>query len=759
MQKRNVIYVHNGNLIQQADKNPAVRGRASLTHSLIASYGLLKHMQRLEPRICKYTDLRRFHNSAYVEELLKKATLSKTKSTTNVFVKQKMLNDTLEEACSSSGDDEDNNCALDTTLTHIEYGLGFDCPSWRGVWEYACTVAGGTMSACVALCKYGVTNNSEQTIIINWTGGWHHAQRDRAAGYCYVNDIVLGILVLRKHFKRVLYVDLDAHHGDGVQQAFEVTKRVFTFSMHRYECGYYPGTGGMDDCGFGEGKGYAANFPYQSGIGGKNFYKYLKRVLTKILQLYNPEVCVIQCGADALVGDPLGGTNLTPADLIECVEFILMNGLPTVLLGGGGYNFTNSSRLWTQLTATCCGVPLPEDIPADNSDFLKYGPDYSVHIKASNFMKDHNNTEYLEVCANSIEGTNEKDILTSISPDGTVIISSRIKATLYCWMNLQKFPFDEQHCSTILESWMYNTSELVLHWEQKRPITLDPALHLTEYMQHGAWSNETVVNADLNDLRHGAFAGNYSSLSFTVHLTRQVGFYVMDYFLPSMLIVAISWVSFWLQADQAPPRIMLGTSTMLTFITLASAQGKTLPKVSYIKVSEVWFLGCTLFIFGSLIEFAFVNTIWRRKRNVDVKKMNSKHILKSTLSPRSKRRATGRSRSFCVPPASTQKENDPFNNYLTVHNIPINTIHEHEAVDNLSKSTSFSSTTLNTGDSMPYKKADLASVEMGEAQHNIGWTTLTPQEISMWIDRKARCVFPLAFLVFNAFFWTFVYVV
>lgn len=168
----------------------------------------------------------------------------------------------------------------------------------------------------------------------------------------------------------------------------------------------------------------------------------------------------------------------------------------------------------------------------------------------------------------------------------------------------------------------------------------------------------------------------------------------------------------------------------------------------------MWFLGCTLFIFGSLIEFAFVNTIWRRKRNVDVKKLNSKHILKSTLSPRAKRRATGRSRSFCVPPATTQKENDPFNNYLTVHNIPIHTIHEHEVVDNLSKSTSFSSTTLNAGE-----KTDLGNVEMGEEHHNNGWTTLTPQEISMWIDRKARCVFPLAFLVFNAFFWTFVYVV
>lgn len=75
----------------------------------------------------------------------------------------------------------------------------------------------------------------------------------------------------------------------------------------------------------------------------------------------------------------------------------------------------------------------------------------------------------------SILGTSEKDILTSISPDGTVIVSTRIKATLYCWLNLKKFPFDEQDCSTVLESWMYNTSELVLHWEQKRPITYDPA--------------------------------------------------------------------------------------------------------------------------------------------------------------------------------------------------------------------------------------------------------------------------------------------
>lgn len=107
--------------------------------------------------------------------------------------------------------------------------------------------------------------------------------------------------------------------------------------------------------------------------------------------------------------------------------------------------------------------------------------------------------------SSSILGTSEKDVLTSVSPDGTVIISYRIQATLYCWMNLQKFPFDDQHCSTILESWMYNTSELLLHWESRSPVTLAPELHLTEYVLMSMHTNETVINADLSDLRHGAF--------------------------------------------------------------------------------------------------------------------------------------------------------------------------------------------------------------------------------------------------------------
>ncbi|XP_075155662.1 pH-sensitive chloride channel 2-like [Haematobia irritans] len=341
----------------------------------------------------------------------------------------------------------------------------------------------------------------------------------------------------------------------------------------------------------------------------------------------------------------------------------------------------------------------------------------------------------------SVLGTSEKDVLTSISPDGTVIISSRIQATLYCWMKLQKFPFDEQYCPTILESWMYNASELRLNWEDNAPVTFDPKMHLTEYALQNAWTNETIINADLDDLRHGAFAGNYSSLSFTVHLVREVGYYVMDYFLPSIMIVAISWVSFWLQADQTPARTTLGCTTMLSFITLASSQENNLPKVSYIKVSEVWFLGCTVFIFGSLVEFAFVNTIWRRSHSVEVKKMKGKYILKSTLTPRMKRHK--------MIDNVNQPARPNCDRFLSVDTPPVIITVGDDPLNKFTSSESITTMTSSIGDN------EIDS-EKKQNERN-SWSTMTPHEVSLWIDRKARFLFPIAFIIFNAFFWTFVY--
>ncbi|XP_055913058.1 histone deacetylase 8-like isoform X2 [Eupeodes corollae] len=278
----------------------------------------------------------------------------------------------------------------------VDFGSGFDCPMWDGVFNYAACIAGATMTACDELCR-GLAD-----IVINWTGEWHHAHRDKASGYCYVNDIVLGILVLRKKFDRILYIDLDVHHGDGVQEAFETTKRVFTLSFHQYEPGFYPGSGGCEDCGFATGKGYAVNFPFKSGITGSQFVTYFKRITTLIIKTYKPQVCVIQCGGDVIAGDPLGGSNLYPKDLIECIQIVMQHNLPLILLGGGGYNFANTSRYWTEITAAVCQQELSDDIPDENDFFLEFGPDYTIQIEKRR-MEDFNTEEYLDGCVNKIE--------------------------------------------------------------------------------------------------------------------------------------------------------------------------------------------------------------------------------------------------------------------------------------------------------------------------------------------------------------------
>ncbi|XP_026468894.1 glycine receptor subunit alpha-3-like, partial [Ctenocephalides felis] len=314
----------------------------------------------------------------------------------------------------------------------------------------------------------------------------------------------------------------------------------------------------------------------------------------------------------------------------------------------------------------------------------------------------------------------------------------------------------------------YNTSELLLTWEPTAQVTLAPELHLTEYVLTDMWVNETVVKADLDDLRHGAFGGTYSALSFTIQISREMGYYLMDYFLPSVMIVSCSWVSFWLAADQSAPRVTLGTSTMLSFITLASAQGKTLPKVSYIKASEIWFLGCTGFIFGSLVEFAFVNTIWRRRKNVELKKVNSKYILKSTLTPRLARKEFHA--SFNSNPGGGNKDDQDLGRGIRVFPPPLVKARSCSSLDRSNGSGNFLSVHGNdhkvptiTAQCADDAASDQISVcvdgeneEPAQIVHHT-WTTMTPQEISMWIDKRSRICFPIAFAIFNFFYWIFVY--
>lgn len=218
---------------------------------------------------------------------------------------------------------------------------------------------------------------------INWFGGWHHAQRDTAAGFCYVNDCVLAILELRKDYDRVLYVDLDLHHGDGVEEAFAATSKVFTVSFHKFSAGFFPGTGKANDIGFGKGLYHCVNVPFIDGLKDLEFVAFFKRVLSEIFRVFVPEVIVCQCGADGIAGDPMNSFNLTPRGLAACVRYLNTFNLPLLLLGGGGYNFQNTARAWTLITAAILEKKLSENIP-DHRYYITYGPDYELNVTPGN---------------------------------------------------------------------------------------------------------------------------------------------------------------------------------------------------------------------------------------------------------------------------------------------------------------------------------------------------------------------------------------
>jgi histone deacetylase 1/2 len=121
--------------------------------------------------------------------------------------------------------------------SNIQYNLGeSDCPCFKGLFDFSQISAGGSLDAAIKL------NHQSSDICINWAGGLHHAKKMQASGFCYINDIVLAILELLKYHNRVLYVDIDVHHGDGVEEAFYATNRVMTVSFHRYG-DFFPGTG------------------------------------------------------------------------------------------------------------------------------------------------------------------------------------------------------------------------------------------------------------------------------------------------------------------------------------------------------------------------------------------------------------------------------------------------------------------------------------------------------------------------------------
>ncbi len=227
-------------------------------------------------------------------------------------------------------------------------------------------------------------------------------------------DIVLAILELLRFKKRVLYIDIDVHHGDGVEEAFYTTDRVMTVSFHKYG-EYFPGTGELRDIGIGNGKHYAVNFPLRDGIDDTTYETIFEPVIQAVMKYYQPEAVVLQCGGDSLSGDRLGCFNLSMRGHANCVNYVRSFGLPTLVLGGGGYTMRNVARTWAYETGRLVGVEMDSVLPYNEyydvsffSSFWRsrlasvkltlfqyYGPDYELDVRSSN-MENANSYEYLE---------------------------------------------------------------------------------------------------------------------------------------------------------------------------------------------------------------------------------------------------------------------------------------------------------------------------------------------------------------------------
>ncbi len=253
------------------------------------------------------------------------------------------------------------------SLSH--FNVGDDCPVFDGLYEFCARYTGATMEGAAML------NNDQCDIAVNWAGGLHHAKKFEASGFCYVNDIVIGILELLKVHPRVLYIDIDIHHGDGVQEAFYLTDRVMTVSFHKYGNYFFPGTGDMYEVGAEVGRYvlhkiafyllaiilmtfcryYSVNVPLKEGIDDENYDTLFKPVIKHVIDYYRPSAIVLQCGADSLANDRLGCFNLSIKGHGKCVDYVKKLGIPLMVLGGGGYTVRNVARCWTYETSICTG--------------------------------------------------------------------------------------------------------------------------------------------------------------------------------------------------------------------------------------------------------------------------------------------------------------------------------------------------------------------------------------------------------------------
>jgi acetoin utilization protein AcuC len=332
--------------------------RLQLTYELIHAYGLLDlpAVQTIKTRAAEEEDLAIFHSGEYLN-ILKEA--SKGHLGGNAY----------------------------------SHGLGpGDNPIFLGLYDWSLLVTGATLQAVDFVAK------GEGEIALNIAGGLHHAMRSRASGFCYVNDPVIGILKLLDQGKKVAYIDIDAHHADGVQAAFYRTNKVLTVSLHETGYALFPGTGFEYEIGEGEGEGYAVNLPFPPYTDDEVYVWAFEEIVPPLIHAFRPDVVVTQLGVDSFYNDPLTTLQLSIFGFEKVVRRIKELAPRWVALGGGGYDVSNVARAWTLAWAVMNGIELSDELPKSylekaekagiHEKELRGGPEFSSSTQSQDIRTD-----------------------------------------------------------------------------------------------------------------------------------------------------------------------------------------------------------------------------------------------------------------------------------------------------------------------------------------------------------------------------------
>jgi len=336
--KTSFFYTPDYGLYDYGPGHPFKIKRLRLCYELLEAYGIFNNpdvwpdVRIVEPSPAEKKDLLSFHSEDYIKAL-------------------ERVNVNPEDPSASP------------------YGIGFgDNPAFRGVYDWSLLCTGASVQAARMVCA------GDAGAAFNIAGGLHHAMPQRASGFCYINDPAVAIYALLEQGKRVAYIDIDAHHGDGVQHAFYHTDKVLTISLHESGEFLFPGTGFVEETGEGEGTGYSVNLPFYPGTGDNVFVWGFDQVVPPLIEAYKPDILVTQLGVDSMATDPLAHLMLTTEGFCTMVKKMRSFGIPWIALGGGGYNIANVARAWTLAFGILCGIEVPDHIPdAFLSVLRRYG--------------------------------------------------------------------------------------------------------------------------------------------------------------------------------------------------------------------------------------------------------------------------------------------------------------------------------------------------------------------------------------------------